>query len=249
MINRLYIENASMIKFNRIFRDLSFLLICTILIPVFSGCSIVGLTIGATADSDHPDRVNRPVIDLDQIKPGKTIELILFSNETLEGKYKGTGMLPRQEYDSLFHEYLNNSNELSAFPAPGDTITVFDLSGNQLEFVLIGYGIGYLSVHRTGEEKTIAILTRQISSMLLRNGETISGTNLEKTISDRKLPLIQTLILDSGGNTREVPADSIVQITEIDKNYRIWVGLAVGFAIDYLVATLYISGLKQAFSE
>jgi hypothetical protein len=245
-MNRLYNGDVGMRNANNIFGVLSYFIIIAIFISAFSGCSLIGLTVGGAADDNRPDRVNRPIIQMNQIEPGRKIELILLSYGTLEGKFKGTGVLPRQKYDSIFHEFLNNSNELSPFPAPGDTITILDLSGNQLEFILIGYGMGHLSVQRIGDEKIIALLTRHISSMFLRNGETISGTNLEQMISDRELPVFQTLILDSGGNTREVPADSIFQITEIDKNYRMWVGLAAGLAIDLTILALYIHALTHA---
>ena len=234
-----------MIKGNDIIGALSILITCAILIPVISSCSVVGLTIGAALDDNRPDRVIRPVIDMNQITPGRNIEVILLSNNILEGKFKGTGILSQKEYDSIFREYLNDSNELNAFPAPGDTITILDLSGKQLIFILIGYGMGYLSVHSVGEDKTIAILTRHISSMYLNNGETISGSNIEKMLSERKLPVIETLILDLDGRIREVPADSIVQITELDKNYRIWIGLAAGAVVDLAVVILYIHAVTQ----
>ena len=107
--------------------------------PLFSGCSIIGLTLGEIADKNHPDRVNRSVIQMNQIDPGRKIELILLSYGTLEGKFKGTGILSQQEYNLIFHERLSESNELSTFSAPGDTIAIIDLSGNRLEFVLIGF--------------------------------------------------------------------------------------------------------------
>lgn len=240
---------ASVIKADEFPKALPWIIICIILTSIVSGCSIIGLSLGAAADHDHPDRVNWPVNDTEQIKPGANIELVLQSGDTLIGKFKGTGRLSDGEYESIFHACLNESSELDKFPAPGDTIAIFDHSGNKFEFVLTGYNNRYLSVHRKGEDKSIAVLRKNISNVTSGRGETIFGADLEKMISERRLPVFQTLVLERNGETTALPADSIVQLAEIDINNRIWKGLAIGLAIDLAVSAWFIYSIRNAHFE
>lgn len=203
-----------------------------ILIIVVSGCSVVGLTIGAAADNDNPDRVDRPVTNIEHIKPGTRVEVVLRTDDKLIGKYKGTAQMSVREYESIFNDFSSSAGELNVIPAPKDMITIFDLSDNQWTYVLIAYNKGYLSVRRVEEEKPIAFLTRNISKIAFGDRETISGPDIDRLIFERKLPVYQTLVLDSGDQTVTIPLDSIDQVTEINKNYRIWIGLALGLAID-----------------
>ena len=230
-----------MTRSNKIIRLLSWLSTFIVLITVVSGCSIVGLSVGALADVNNPDRADILINNIDHIKPGTRIEIVLNSDDTLRGKYKGIAQMSNEEYETLFNELSGSSNELSAIPAPSDTITIFDFSGNEWTYVLIGYNRGYLSVRRMEEEKPIAFLTRNISKIAFSNGEAISGADIESLIFERKLPVYQTLVLDSDGQRVAIPVDSITRVTRIGSNNRIWIGLALGFLIDLAIIIDFLS--------
>jgi len=210
-----------------------------------SGCSVIGLTIGAAEDNDHPRKIDRPVNEINMIDTGADAKIAMKSGESLDGKYAGIGQMSQPEYESIFPALIEKTSEIGGFPAPGDTVIIYDKSGNELLFILDGYNAGYLSVRRFGEEKPIAILTRNIFNMLLEYGETISGANLETMIESGKLPTYRTIILDVNNVRRIIPADSIVSVTEFDKNNRKWKGFAIGAVLDLAILTLFIYSLSH----
>lgn len=203
-----------------------------ILITVVSGCSIIGLSVGALADADNPDRADYPADKFNQIKPGKKIEIVLRSDDTLKGEFKGIDQMSELEYESFFNEFINESNEIHTVPAPGDTITILDFSGDEFTYVLTGYNGGYLSVRRMEDQRAIEFLTGKISKIYFGNVETTSGSEIDRLILERKLPVFQTLVLDSDGERVTIPLDSIARVTRIGSNKRKWIGLALGLAID-----------------
>jgi len=210
-----------------------------------SGCSAIGMSIGDAEDNKHPPSINRPIKDINLTDTGAKVMINMLSGDLLEGKYAGLGQMSQSDYESIFHSLIDRSTETGGFPAPGDTIFIYDNSGNELSFILNGYNSGYLSACRFGEEEPIAILTRNISNMLLGYGEIISGDNLEIMIENGKLPTYKTVILDITGGQRIIPADSIISVIEFDKNNRMWKGLAIGAIIDIAALTLFIHALTH----
>lgn len=214
------------------------------LLCLMSGCSVIGLAIGASADGGKSDKEDYAISEIEFIKPGKEVTVVLNTKDMISGKYLRTTQISDHEYDLLFGEFREESRNLSGIPAPGDTITIFDLAGRQWTFELIGYNYDYLTVRRLGETEPIVFFIRNIARIADRDKKLISGEELEMMIAEKRIPVIQAMALDIDGDTVVLATSKVDRVYSIDKKNRIWKGLAIGLAIDLALVIWFITQLS-----
>lgn len=217
------------------------------LLCLISGCTVIGLAIGASADAEKTDKKDYAISEIEFIKPGKEVTVVLNTKAMISGKYVRTTRITDQEYDSIFGEFREKSYNLSEIPAPGDTITIFDLAGGQWTFELLGYNYDHLTVKRIGETKPQVFLIRNIAEITSRNETTISVEELKMMMAGPRIPVLQAMVLNINGDTVVIATSRIDRVFSIDKKNRIWKGLAIGLAIDVAVSVIvFIIGLASA---
>ncbi len=219
------------------------------LLCLMSGCTVIGIAIGASADREKPEKKDYAISEIEHIKPGKEVTVILNTKGMISGEYVRTTRITDQEYDSIFGEFREKSSDLATIPGPGDIITILDLAGGQWIFELIGYNYDYLTVRRIGETDPIVFFIRNIADIAAGSETTISVEELKMMIAEKKMPVLQAMVLNINGDTVVIAASRVDRVFSIDKKNRIWKGLAIGLAIDvalviWFLATLDLSSLS-----
>ena len=217
------------------------------LLCLLNGCSVIGLAIGASADGGKPDKEDYAISEIERIKPGKEVTVVLNTKDMISGKYVRTTRITDQEYDSIFGGFREKSSDLAAIPGPGDIITIFDLAGRQWTFELIGYNYDYLRVKPVGKTEPIVFLIRNIDEITFRDKDTISVEELKMMITEKKMPVLQGMVLNINGDTVVVATSKVDRVFSIDKKNRIWKGLAIGLAIDIALVIWFITQLPLDF--
>ncbi len=217
------------------------------LLCLISGCTVIGLAIGASADREKPDKKDYAISEIERIQPGKEVTVVLNTKDMISGEYVRTTRITDQEYDSIFSEFREKSYNLSGIPAPGDTITIFDLTGRRWTFELIDYNYDYLRVKPAGETEPIVFLIRNIAEITAGNETTISVEELKMMIAEKKIPVIQAMALNINGDTVVIAASRVDRVFSIDKKNRIWKGMAMGLAIDLALVIWFVTQLPLDF--
>lgn len=217
---------------NKFFGMALILAAAIMLLCLTSGCTVIGLAIGASTDQGKSDKKDYAISEIERIKPGKEVTVVLNTKAMIIGEYVRTTRITDQEYDSIFGEFREKSYNLSEIPAPGDTITIFDLTGGQWTFELIGYNYDYLSVRRIGETEPIVFLIRNIAEITAGDETTISVEELKTMIAGPKIPVLQAMVLNIYGDTVVIATSKVDRVFSIEKKHGIWKGLAIGLAID-----------------
>jgi len=230
------------------FKDLLWFFAFAAPILLTSGCSAIGLAIGASADREQRDKKDYVISEIERIKPGKRITVVLNTKDVMIGNYLQTTQIPDHEYDSIFSDFRKESSDQATIHGPGDTITILDLEGRHWTFELIGYNYNYLTVRRLGESEPIVFLFRNIAEITVRNETSISIEELKMMITEWKIPVLQAMVLNVDCDTVVLAASMIDRVYSIDKKNRMWKGLAIGFAIDLALVIWYITQHSLDFS-
>lgn len=219
-----------------------------VLLFLMSGCSVIGLAIGADVDRGKPDKKDYAISEIERIKPGKEVTVVLNTKDMISGKYLRTTQISDHEYELIFSEFREKSSDLATIPGPGDTITIFDLAGRQWTFELIGYNYDYLRVKPAGKTEPIVFLIRNIAQIADQDKKVISGEELDMMIAEKKIPVIQAMVLNINGDTVVLATSKVDRVFSIDKKNRIWKGLAIGLAIDLALVIWFITQLPRNLS-
>ncbi len=219
------------------------------LLCLLNGCTVIAIAIGASTDQGKSDKKDYAISEIEFIKPGKEVTVVLDTKYIISGEYVQTTRLTDQEYDSIFVEFREKSPDMATIPGPSDTITIFDLTGGQWTFELVGYNYDYLTVRRIGEAEPIVFLIRNIAEITAGNETTISVEELKMMIAGPKIPVLQAMVLNIYGDTVVIATSRVDRVFSIEKKNGIWKGLAIGLAIDvalviWFLATLDLSGLS-----
>lgn len=97
-----------------------------------SGCSVVGLGIGAAIDAHKPDSVIVQGYRLTQIEQGTPLTLTLTNGSNIAGTFNG-GMPATAEWiDTLYTRARANDPGCSILPALGDTVELLQRTGRTI---------------------------------------------------------------------------------------------------------------------
>jgi hypothetical protein len=115
--------------------------ICSFIIAVLlSGCSITGALIGSKIKSKENIRVSGS--EIDKISKENHVTVVLKNADTLQGFFKGTDLVPLDEYTPVYQEGSSKLSLNFTLPQPGDTFTFKIIKGNssiQLKNITYSY--------------------------------------------------------------------------------------------------------------
>ena len=106
----------------------------------FNGCSFIGYSIGKKMDNSKPDFIAIPGWELETIKEGTQIDIILNNGTLVSGEYAGFGSEPTDEYTLRFTESQEALSEEVVLPNLGDTIIVTMNDGREYTVAFAGFG-------------------------------------------------------------------------------------------------------------
>ncbi len=103
--------------------------ICSFIIAVLlSGCSITGALIGSKIKSKENIRVSGS--EIDKIGKDNHVKVVFKNADTLQGFFKGTDLVPLDEYTPVYQEGSSKLSLNFTLPQPGDTFNFKIIKGN-----------------------------------------------------------------------------------------------------------------------
>lgn len=158
---------------------------------LFSGCPLIGHSIGSGINSSKRDWV--PNCELPNLKSrtvfGKTeVEIILISGLKIEGGFVETSLIPQERYSEQYAKFKEKYRiEGIWLPGIGETITIRTKSSNQEEFEVYGFDCSTMLLKNKGVIKNF-MPTQGTSEIRDGQGHIINLEPLNRLLSDNVFP-------------------------------------------------------------
>ncbi len=207
----------------------------SVLCLLLSGCSAIGLTVGALIDVSQPD-TDIFFNDIEGIVEfGDSIAVVTTDSKVRHGAYEGTRRIDSMGYAAKREAYLRARAESNALLASGDTVVLFFKSRTPtLPHVYCGAegdSLRFVGVDRTPWGSvwvsSLAALQRRDSSFV--DLSRLAATNRVRPPSDR------SIVLDDSGGPVSIPLEEIRYVEKEREKGAIWRGLEAGAALDVLI--------------
>lgn len=179
--------------------------------------------------------------EVEALKPGTRIVVILKTGVLVSGKYAGLSLVPAEEYATSYAKCREQIKEEIVLPELGETVTVITKTGKQHEREFLGFDYGTIltRVERMGKTRTAKNKMGLIKNIVDSRGNIIELETVRKLISEGKIPLISSGIIVK---TKVVPTqinwEDIYQIEVKKKGMPFGAALALAAAA---VGLIYIA--------
>ncbi len=211
-----------------------------------SGCSVVGLGIGAAIDAHKPDSVIVQGYRLTTIEKGSPLTVTLTNGSKIAGTFNG-GMPATAEWiDTLYMRARSNDSGCAILPALGDTVEFIHKSGlirGQIKNAVYrplesdcDFCYGFTPVD-SSEAKEFCLnhllAVRRPDGGLLRSGDIANAITQSRTFA----PFAGIEMTTSQG-IQQMPLDRIAQVVAPVYKHGKRNGLLIGVAIDVVMIAL-----------
>jgi hypothetical protein len=226
------------------------MLLGTVAIFGYSGCTAIGFGVGAIIDSQKPDYDTIPGWYATSVWRGEDIRLTKKTGEELKGKYLGLETLADSQYAPMYNECRDKYKKEISLPALGDSISIVSLKpAKEYKGRFLGFDDQYIWLRTGVWGSTQPIDMRRIDGITDRNGNPIEVGRLISLSSAGKIPALSTVALKTNSETLHIPTPEVDQmVVPADKNAK-WNGLGVGVAIDITIGAIIAAtaprGLKH----
>jgi hypothetical protein len=212
------------------------LLLTFLVLPLSTGCTLVGGMVGATAPSTQSVEITA----LRQLAGGEKVEVTLASGERVVGRVHGYapgGSAPAAAVSSTVG---------AGRPLLGDSIVVSTVSGQQVRCLLTGIRRDALAVGCSG--MSLQVPYAAVSEVGWGDGHRRVGAALAEFARVADLPAEGWLVLSTAEGPRTLRFDEALHIRTVGRPGNVILGMAVGLAVDVLIARFAWSQFKPDFS-
>ena len=220
---------------------------------LLSGCSAVGLGVGAAIDKAQSDRKVVEGWKVGTIKPGRWATVCLSDGSQVAGIFENLADLPEAEYADTYSRMRAEQADAVALPAIGDTLVIAYRKGRAAKYEFRGFGYRYtrsagivslkkkkfpaaryqyLSAHSIAESKLEEFYLDDLQQTTARNGNVVEGFQIRKLANEGKIPLKSAIALRTPGGKNFISIERIRTLQVSRKKNAKWIGLALGLAVD-----------------
>lgn len=217
----------------------------------FCGCTAIGWAIGRQTDKGKPPlQVPVAVADVDTLKPGQRIEVVLWDGRKLTGTYRGLVWAKPDEYAARYEEArkaLAPSLELPAL-GPGARLTL--TTGKFGTGRYLGLGPDFVWFHEPGAKEPEPVRLHRVASLTDGAGRTLSGERLKLLLGERRVPTLVSLAVEQPGEDAVVSHEQVAGLTRIDPVHSGRnTGLIIGAVLDVAVVVASAVALSQPWES
>ncbi|MEE9441871.1 MAG: hypothetical protein V3V99_04315 [candidate division Zixibacteria bacterium] len=111
------------------------------LIPLMSGCSLIGLGVGAAIDSHKPKTKKIPIWAANTIKPGDQVIAHLDNGMSLSGSYRGVMVSDENEYQEKYVDWISQLEDSCRMPVFNEEVSITLKSGATIKDKFMGFDL------------------------------------------------------------------------------------------------------------
>ena len=204
-----------------------------------AGCSLIGLGIGALVDSHRSKPRSLEGWDLQRIRKGARIRVLLRDGSAVAGRFRGVETVA-EEYAARYAAWRGAREAADTMPELGDRVTVGGRSGATNSGTLVGFDPSSLAV-RLGDEASIQ--ERRYTDVMrfaTERGGALSGAQLAALAGQGRLPLRSRLVVDA----TPIPLERVASIQVPTRAGKI-TGFVLGAAVDVILIVAVSNSLRS----
>jgi len=220
-------------------------LLVVVVAAALTGCSLIGLGIGASIDRDNAGK--RKPIEAWQVVavgPGTPVDVSLRDGGQLSGKYVGLVPVPPEQYADSF-ERSREANGSAHPPVLGSTVTVAVKSGKQKQGELLGFDLKSLVIREAGGKQPTAVELSRVVRLSDSAGGDVEGETLRRMALAGKIPYLSAMAVDTASGRTQVPLDLVARIDVPKKSHATLTGFLVGAVIDAVLVVAAVNSLNH----
>jgi len=198
-----------------------------------SGCSLIGLGVGAISDS-RQKMLTLPGWQIETVAKGRDVVLSLADGSTLAGKFEGLVPEPWEEYRTRYASFRSREGA-PRLPVLGPGATVKGRNGVVTQGDLLGFDAGVVLIGYAGRSAPARISLDVVESLSDDQGTTLESGQLAWLASTRALPLQTTIAISGESGRRHVPSDDVRQVVVPATRHGKLAGFLIGAVIDAVV--------------
>ncbi len=212
---------------------------------LFSGCSIIGLGIGAAVDASKPKTVSIDPNEVNKIKNNSEITVHKKDGAHISGKFTGSSQLSPKEYVEEYKKFKkkNSIKSLEFFPDLGDSLTIIYKDTHiELHGFFIGFDHDKIWYSNNKGDAMFNVKYDTSYTSIKYKGYELDYIYIKKLINNGMVPTLLVInLLMSNSSTLNISAYDIEKILAQNKRKAKYIGLGVGLTIDAIISVLIIS--------
>jgi hypothetical protein len=208
------------------------------LIFQYSGCTLIGLGVGAIRDSRKPDFQSKPVEDSLKLKKGNQMILILRDGRKLTGKYIELDKLPYTEYLNRYHEFRNKETNASVLPLLGKITATLKTTKEKVDIELTGFDYDGLWLKKIEWPNPIKHPYDLFFAIVDKQGKKFNENaidNIKSMSSNIELPIVSAIKIEILSDEQLVALNDLSEIRLHPKKHDKYYGLLLGVITDMLI--------------
>jgi hypothetical protein len=219
-----------------------------------NGCSVICFGLGAAVDAKSPDTTTVSALQIEKVKVGAGLRVILKNGAKVSGKYRGTDRISQEEYAEAYARFREQKQGELFLPPLGGTIAVTLHSGTQEKREFLGFDHQYVTIEPEEETPTSVVTATRLLT-ILTSADTTSGIlavsdidqifdsggravdvkSIERLARANHLPVLAAIAIEDSIGSRLIPIHEVDEIGAPKKKTAKWIGLALGAGIDLII--------------
>jgi hypothetical protein len=251
--------------FKKIYFKLACLLVMTALSLSISGCSAVGLGVGAMIDQSKPDCKDIPSYNAGTIKKDTEITVYLRDGSQFEGKYDSLSKISPTDYAKTYAKVQMAKPCNVILPVIGDTVDVLLKRKTRHNNEFLGFDYQYkkkysetskmrgtecyyLYAKSFVKNQPEKFYLNNIKKIIDYNGNTNVGYVITNLMKRGEIPIMTGVNLNTATDTKNISLDRIDHFKVPNCKNAKWVGLSLGLAVDVTVIIIALK-IKTEFDS
>ena len=208
-----------------------------ILIPAVSGCSLLGLGVGAVADAGKKNEVAPRLAASWRIEPGKKITLRLKDDSKISGRFRGVSRVRSDEYAAAYEHARTALWHNARLPQLEDEVDLLLESGDTVRARWLGFGPEHTLVDFGAGPVEVPV--GEVAAVVDGRGNSVSGRSLLMYLWAGRLPVRSGIMLDVGRGRQELVSFDRIHAIEWAKHSGKKAGVIAGGIIDLMAFTAF----------
>lgn len=234
-----------------------YLSILLLLVPLMSGCSLIGLGVGAAIDSHAPTTKNISPWEVHSVEPGENIIAYLEDGESFAGNYQGVTPLDDIDYHNKYDDFVSQLDDTCRMPILNEQVSITLKTGNKIEQKFLGFDkiiintdkvdvskfnfdnpdLYCYSIGESIEEKSQRYFLFDIKKYEGNESKDINRSCIWKMAVDGELPIRSAICITDSSQINKIGIEDVTSLEVKNSRNAKWWGLGLGLAAD---ATLII---------
>jgi hypothetical protein len=217
-----------------------------------TGCSMVGLGVGASIDARRPKQKSLPAEGLDLVKPGTKLIIIMNDSTEKKGEFMGMDRFSSLEYNQRYSNCRKKLESDRMLPVPGEKLTLCaassNVSGNLVAFDQKFEGSGKITTVKMnipGQGNEMVSKLDEIEQLETCRGDTLQSGDLSLLVRQGRLPSVSTIALQQQYSPEFIPIDRVSAVWLENECHAAETGFLIGLGIDVIVVTVIMLTLRD----